>query len=145
MLNLIKSKSRSILWVLVLLAGCDSELATIQSADTSRIDEVRSTKSEILDARKTRCDDLLLTLETSEMSQKMWDSLQCSAFYSELAERENPDVTVKLAVPIEPVLTGVQSGEIDFGGAMQNISKVVNDNPAPDGEESLDSDPGGEN
>ena len=145
MLNLIKSKSRSILWVLVLLAGCDSELATIQSADTSRIDEVRSTKSEILDARKTGCDDLLSTLETSEMSQKMWDSLQCSAFYTELAEWEHLDVTLELAVPAEPVLTGVQSGEIDFGGALQNISKVVNDNLAPHGEESLDSDPGGEN
>jgi hypothetical protein len=129
----------------VLLAGCDSESAIIQSADTSRIDEVRTTNSKILDARKARCDDLLSTLETSEMSQKMWDSLQCLAFYTELAERENPDVTVELAVPAEPVPTSVQSGKIEFGGELEHISKVINDNLAPDGEESLDRYPGGKN
>ena len=133
MLNHIRPKSRSILWVLVLLGGCDSESVIIQSADTSRIDEIRTTNSKILDVRKARCDDLLSTLETSEMSQKIWDSLKCLAFYTELAERENPDVKLELAVPAELVPTSVQSGTINFGGALQDISKVINDNLAPDG------------
>jgi hypothetical protein len=141
MLNLIKFKSLLILWVLVLLAGCDSEPATIQSEDTSQIDEVRNTNSKILDTRKARCDDLLSTLETSEMSQKMWNSLQCTTFYTALAERDNPDAVVNVTVPEEPVPTSVQSGEIDFGGALQNMSNVLNDDQAHDGEASSGAEP----
>lgn len=137
MLNLTNLRALVVIWVLILLAGCDSEPAKTQSVDTSQIDEVRMTNNKILDARKTRCDDLLLSLETSEMSQKMWHSLKCPAFYTELAERANPQVKVAIPVPEEPVPTRVQSGEIDFGGALQNISKVLSDNQ-PDGEPPLD-------
>ena len=99
MRQLIKFNSLAILWLGVLLSGCDSEPATSQSPDTSQIDEVRATNSKILDTRKTRCDDLLSSLETSEMSQKMWNSLQCPTFYTALAERENPAAASESASP----------------------------------------------
>ena len=107
----------------MLVTACDSQPQSITADDTSQIDEVLAANANILNARKVQCDDLLPTLQTSEMSLTIWDSLGCPSFYTELAAREEGSTDIIEEVPTDQEPTNVQSGAIDFGTAPVNVSQ----------------------
>ena len=95
------------------LQACDSTRPEPVVIDDDKIDEIRVANDDILNARKAKCDDLLPDLQTNQMSQTMWHSLQCPEFYTRLSELENKDETVGESVEVEepPI---VQSGDIEY-------------------------------
>ena len=107
----------------MLVTACDSQPQSVTPNDTSQIDEVLAATANILNARKVQCDDLLSTVQTSELSQTMWHSLNCPSFYTELAVREEGGADIVEEVPADQEPTNVQSGAIDFGVAPVNVSQ----------------------